>query len=255
VQVPTSQAEWAEIAKDFEKKWQFPNCIGAMDGKHIALKAPNNSGSSYNYKHFHSIILLAVVDAHYRIIMYDLGVNGRNSDAGVYSTSPISAMLQGTTHNIPPPQIPTNWHTPLPHIVVGDEAFPLKSYLMKPYPQRNLSAEERVFKYRFSHARRVAENAFGILVNRFAVLAKQMQISPDVVTVVTHACIALHNYLKTERDVRYAEAVNQDQQPEWHRDFGQQNGNRSATAAQGVRNQFRDYFTTEGAVPWQWEKC
>ena len=129
----TSQAEWAEIAKDFEKKWPFPNCIGAMDGKHIALKAPNNSGSSfYNYKHFHSII------------MYDLGVNGRNSDAGVYSTSPISAMLQGNTHNTPPPQIPTNWHTPLPHVVVGDEAFPLKSYLMKPYPQRNLSAEESV---------------------------------------------------------------------------------------------------------------
>ena len=103
-----------------------------------------------------------------------------------------------------------------------------------------------MFKYRLSRHRRVAENAFGtVLVNRFAVLAKQMQISPDV-TVVTQACIALHNYLRTERDVRYAEAVNRDQQPEWHRDFGQQNGNQSATAAQGVRNQFRDYFTTEG---------
>ena len=114
-----------------------------MDGKHIALKATNNSGSYlYNYKHFHSIILLAVVDAHYRIIMYDLGVNGRNSDAGVYSTSPISAMLQENTNHIPPRPIPTNWHTPLPHVVVGDEGFPLKTYLMKPYPQRNLSVED-----------------------------------------------------------------------------------------------------------------
>ena len=72
-----------------------------MDGTHIALQAPANSGSTYyNYKQFHSIILMAMVDAHYRVIMFDVGVNGRNSDGGVFASSTMSSGLENTM-NIP----------------------------------------------------------------------------------------------------------------------------------------------------------
>lgn len=36
--LPQSQTEWREVAQDFEKKYQFWNCLGALDGKHIAIK-------------------------------------------------------------------------------------------------------------------------------------------------------------------------------------------------------------------------
>ena len=76
LQVPHSQQDWESIAASLDAKWQFSNCIGTMDGKHIALKAPATSGSTfYNYKLFDSIVLMAVVDAHYGvIIMFDVTV-------------------------------------------------------------------------------------------------------------------------------------------------------------------------------------
>ncbi|KAL3246150.1 hypothetical protein MRX96_057886 [Rhipicephalus microplus] len=61
---------------------------------------------------------------------------------------------------------------PLPYVFVGDEAFPLKEYVMRPYARRTLhedddkSYERRVFNYRMSRARRTIENTFGILAQR-----------------------------------------------------------------------------------------
>ena len=75
-----------------------------MDGKHIVLQAPANSGSTYNYKLFHSIILMAMVDAHYRVILFYGGVNGRYKDAGMFASSTMSSALENNTPNIPTPR-------------------------------------------------------------------------------------------------------------------------------------------------------
>ena len=59
--------DWRSAAADFAQRWQLPNCIGAVDGKHVALEKPAGSGSLYfNYKGFFSVVLLAVSDARYR---------------------------------------------------------------------------------------------------------------------------------------------------------------------------------------------
>lgn len=49
--MPTNERDWHKISEGFESKWSFPHCVGSMDGKHIILQSPVNSGSEFfNYK-------------------------------------------------------------------------------------------------------------------------------------------------------------------------------------------------------------
>ena len=92
------------IADEFQQRWQYPHCIGATDGKHVAIQAPTNTGSrSRTITEFFSIILMAVVDAHYRFVMVDVGANGSACDAGASAASATSAALDNNQLSIPPP--------------------------------------------------------------------------------------------------------------------------------------------------------
>ncbi|GFQ79451.1 putative nuclease HARBI1, partial [Trichonephila clavata] len=75
---------WLDIAEGYHEQWQFPNCLGAIDGKHVLMQAPPKSGSRFhNYKGTFSIIL-ACVDANYKFVLVDIGAEGHNSDGGVF---------------------------------------------------------------------------------------------------------------------------------------------------------------------------
>lgn len=83
-----TKQDWIDIAEGFKKKAHFPNCLGAIDGKHVRMKQPKNSGSShFNYKHFFSVVLMAVVDSDYRFISVDVGSAGSQSDSTILKTS------------------------------------------------------------------------------------------------------------------------------------------------------------------------
>ena len=122
-----------------------------MDGKHVQLKCRFNSGSYYfNYKSSFSIVLLALVDADCKFLYVDVGCNDRISDGGIFRNSSLSNALSLNALNIPLSDCES-----LPYVVVADDAFPLKIYMMKPYAFKNLCNEKRVFNYHLSPARLV----------------------------------------------------------------------------------------------------
>jgi hypothetical protein len=125
--------KWKEVADDFMEKWNFPHCVGAIDGKHVVMQAPANGGSQYfNYKGKHSILLLAVVDANLRFLVIDVGAFGRSSDGGVFSRSVFGKALQDGTLDLPSPSPITANGQNAPYVFVVDEAFPLRTNLMRP---------------------------------------------------------------------------------------------------------------------------
>ena len=74
VSAPMQKYQWKKVARGFEEKWNFPHCIGAIDGKHVVIQAPANSGSMFfNYKKSFSIVLLAVCNSNYEFSMVDIG--------------------------------------------------------------------------------------------------------------------------------------------------------------------------------------
>ncbi|CAH2002906.1 unnamed protein product [Acanthoscelides obtectus] len=145
---PSTEDEWLQIASDFEKRCNFVNCVGAVDGKHVNIIPPAGSGSYfYNYKGTHSLVLMAVVKANLEFIMCDLGINGRISDGGVIEYSSFYKKLKNCQLLLPPPTKPRNSNTSLPFVFIADEAFTLRSDFLKPFGRQGLNNEEKIFNY------------------------------------------------------------------------------------------------------------
>ncbi|CAH2088855.1 unnamed protein product [Euphydryas editha] len=137
--VPTKE-QWQKIAEEFWYTWNFPNCIGAIDGKHVQITAPANSGSQFfNYKKTFSIVLMAIVDADYKFICVDVGAYGKNSDGGIFSNSNIGKALISNIFNVPESTNLPGTEITAPYVIIGDEAFPLT--LMRPYPKPQLGIQ------------------------------------------------------------------------------------------------------------------
>ena len=96
----STEDAWLSIAQEFTEKWNFPNCVSAVDGKHCIIQAPINSGSNFfNYKSTFSV--LAIVDTNYNFIFADVGYQGRVADGGVFINTTFYQKLQNSELNLP----------------------------------------------------------------------------------------------------------------------------------------------------------
>ena len=137
------------------------HAVGALDRKHIAIKKPKKSGSGYfNYKGYFSLILLTLVDADYKFLWVNMGASGSSFDAQIFNRSKLKSKLkriENGTLGLPPPE-PLGPGGSGHYFLLGDDAFALMPWLVKPYSRRQLTREEKIANYRISRGRRVVEN-------------------------------------------------------------------------------------------------
>ena len=256
------------------KRWNFPHCFAAADGKHVAIAKPPNSGSTYyNYKGFFSIVLLALVDHDYKFLAVDVGCQGRISDGGVFKNSALYTAFKNNELNLPEPRplsnTPDQFSPKIPFVFVADDAFALTEFCLKPFNIRNLTELQRIFNYRLSRKRRVSENAFGIWGNRFRLFSVRNNLDPETTTQCVLASLVLHNMLREKSKEFYTPPGYADEdgpdgefiEGRWRdeqrssllADLQPGKSNHGSVCAENVRNVLAEYFYGPGQVPWQWK--
>ncbi|XP_065055079.1 putative nuclease HARBI1 [Rhopilema esculentum] len=266
---PESKEEWKKIADDFESQWNFRHCLGALDGKHVAMECPKNRGSSYyNYKGFHNLVLMAMCDANYGFTLVDIGSYVGDNDASIFNQSEMGIAFENRIIDIPDPAV-VNGNT-LPYVIISDEIFPLKERLMKPYSGKILSEEKLIYNYRLSRCRQTIENAFGILAARWRIFRRPIRASTTTVEGIMKACVCLHNYLLQTDNAFYVPAGFVDAEDEtgeiipssWRcktsdetsalKNIGRAGSNNYKADAKAMRENFMTYFNSvSGSVSWQ----
>jgi hypothetical protein len=103
--------------------------------------------------------------------------------------------LPSLLNNLPEEKSLPGDDVPVPYYIVGDNAFGINKRLMNLFVIRNMEHHERILNYRLSRARRVVENAFGILAHKFRVLLRTMNQRPETCRKIITTCVILHNLI------------------------------------------------------------
>ena len=180
-----SEEKFREMPVYFDNKYGLPNCVGSIDGPHIPIIAPQEYHCDYfNRKGWHSLLLQAVVDGKGRFWnLHDATVLGLSA---LWDLAIQRSLFPAHTRNI--------GGVSAGYYILGDFAYPLQNWLLKPFHDTGrLAAEQRMFNYKFSRARVVVENAFGRLKGRWRCLLKRNDSDIKLVTSMVYACSDLHN--------------------------------------------------------------
>lgn len=204
--------------------------------------------------------MLAISDAKYRFIIVDIGAPGRQGDSGVLTNSRLMNLLEDDKLKIPPHVQLDN--KKFPYVFVADEAFPLTTYMMRPYPRSgNLNVTKKIFNYRLSRARRVVESAFGILAARWRIFRRPIIACTSTVQKIVQAAIVLHNFIINseehlplrERHYQTLSTTDREIISTGLVVINQRNRNQNIEAVK-IRDAYASYFENVNPLPWQWDK-
>lgn len=206
---------------------------------------------------------MAAADADYKFVLVDIGALGHNSDGGIFRNCKFGKAIIDKAEDIqfPGPKNLPNTNILADYVFLGDEAFPLRTNLLRPYPGRscgNLPNEQEMFNKNLSRSRRVVENAFGILANRFRIYRKPIIASKETVLNIIKSTVCLHNFLRERTSSRYIQPDLIDREGadgtvvpglwrgenhEGLRSLGRMGSNRASMDAIEVRRLYTHYFT------------
>ena len=192
---PKSVDYFCNKLQEMECEWHYKYVFAALDGLHCSIKCPAGGEESmkeyYNFKNFYSVLLLALVDAYFRFLWASIGATG-NTRYSIYfqSTSLWEKIAKG---ELIPSKVQTIDDIEIPPQIIGNGAFPLHSWLMKPYEDAVLTPDKRYFNYRPSRGCIVTEGTFGNLERRFWILHKKCESNKENVKIMGLTCVILHN--------------------------------------------------------------
>lgn len=259
--LPTSSKNDLQLTvQKFYEKWNFSNCIAAIDGKHIRIFCPGKSGSLFfNYKDYFSIVLLAIVDANYKFLMVDIGSYEKEGDNGILEKSNIGKLIKKNEFYPSPTKLP-NIQTVLPYVIVGDGAFRLSTHMMKPFTRNDahllLDVKKAIFNYRLSRARRVSENAFGLLSQVFRIFYTPIALKLEVTDNLIMTTCCIHNMLRDgfleEENVDFFQFNFSEQLPTQNMISLCATDGFANAEGFDIRDEFMNYFNSNaGSVQWQ----
>jgi hypothetical protein len=229
-----SEQSLRNVVEGFHTRWNFSQCCQAIDGTHIPIIATKSHHTDYyDRKGFHSVIMQAVVDFNYKFTNINVGHAGKHHDAHVFHESSLfekansGELLPRWTENIDNTQVPL--------FLIGDPAYPLMPWLMKAYPGKRLTEEQKLFNYRLSRARMTIECTFGRLKGRWRCLLKRLDNNVQSVSGIVSACSTLHNVCEVHGDCfddQWLEGVEEGNM----RDNQDQNDQNASTDSKGIRS-------------------
>jgi len=199
----------------------------------------------------------------YRFIVTDTGAPGSESDAGIFARSAFAKRIEEKSLQMPLNGKLGSNEAEVPYVIVGDEAFPLKPWLMRPFPGRGLDLHKKIFNYRLSRARRIVENVFGIWAARWRILFSTMECQVELCQAIVQCTVLLHNFLRDNCDSEiHEDRVNvdgtvepgnwRDMASEGINDIPRVGSNNYSLHASQVRDKFLEYFISEeGSLPGQ----
>lgn len=210
---------------------------------------------NYNYKNTFSIVLLALADANYKLIYVDVGCKGRISDGGVFHNSTLYNAIERNMLGIPPPKLLPGSDIKTPFVILADDAFALKTYLVKPYNFRSHDVGERIFNYRLSRARRMVESTCSLMPSKFRIMRTTIDIDEKNVKSCVLAICVLHNFLLTTDD-DYIRTIDQGTEIKTETETGSETNQRRncSNEAKNVIGKLKEYFVGVGQVSWQNDK-
>ena len=181
IHFPETEEESLKSIATFRDLSRLPNIVGAIDGTHVRIIAPINNAADYysRYQHY-DFIIQAVADGQKIFLDFASGYPGSMHDARVLRNSTLFARAERREVLTEP--VSNTAGQPMGPYLLGDSAYPISSWLIKPYPEGTRDPLEIRFNKELSSARVKVENAFGVLKNRWRIMLKRFDSSIEFAT-------------------------------------------------------------------------